>query len=107
MLQNKNVKDLEWPSQSPDLNPIGNLWKDLKIAVHCHSPSNLTELEKSLQGRMGENPQIQMCKADTDIPKMTQSCNHRQKCFYKVLTGVNTYVNYISVFQRLYSVENV
>ena len=45
-LQNKNVKVLEWPNQSPDLNPIENLWKDLKIAVHRRTPSNLTELEQ-------------------------------------------------------------
>ena len=45
-LQNKNVKVLEWPRQSTNLNPIDNyLWKDLKIAVHRCSPSNLTELE--------------------------------------------------------------
>jgi hypothetical protein len=42
-LQNKNVKVLEWPSQSPDLNPTENLCKELE---DCWSPSNLTDLEK-------------------------------------------------------------
>ena len=36
----------EWPSQSPDLNPIENLCHDFKIAVHQRSPRNLTELEQ-------------------------------------------------------------
>ena len=32
-------------AQSPDQNPIDNLWQDFKIAVHRHFPSNQTKLE--------------------------------------------------------------
>ncbi|KAG2461409.1 TCB1 transposase, partial [Polypterus senegalus] len=45
-LQDNSVNVLEWPSQSPDLNPIEHLWNDLKMAVHRHFPSNLVELER-------------------------------------------------------------
>ena len=39
-LWDNSLNVLEWPSQSPDLNPIEYLWRDLKIAVQQRSLSN-------------------------------------------------------------------
>jgi transposase len=46
LLRGNILNVLEWPTQSPDLNPIENLWYDLKFAVHQWNPSNLKELEQ-------------------------------------------------------------
>ena len=54
-LKKKHIKVLEWPCQSPDLNPIDNLWKQLKVRVAKRQPQNLNDLENIHRG-VGQNP---------------------------------------------------
>ncbi len=46
-LQKNKIKVLEWPNQSPDLNPFEMLWHDLKQSIHARKPSNVAELNNS------------------------------------------------------------
>ena len=65
----KQVNVLEWPSQSPDLNPIENLWYDLKIAVYQQNPSNLKELEQFCLEEWSKNPVTRCAKLIVTYPK--------------------------------------
>uniref|UniRef100_A0A8C7T1N2 Transposase Tc1-like domain-containing protein n=1 Tax=Oncorhynchus mykiss TaxID=8022 RepID=A0A8C7T1N2_ONCMY len=45
-LRKKHLKVLEWPSKFPDLNPIENLWRELKVHIAQRQPRNLKDLKK-------------------------------------------------------------
>ncbi|XDV18669.1 hypothetical protein PO909_024315 [Leuciscus waleckii] len=68
-LHNISVTVLEWPSQSPDLNPIEHLWRDLKMAVHQRLPSNLTELERICKEEWQRIPKSRCEKLVASFPK--------------------------------------
>ena len=48
-LKDNYVKVLEWLSQRPDLNPIENLWAELKKCGQARRPTNLTQLHQLCQ----------------------------------------------------------
>jgi transposase len=49
--ENNNITSLPWPAQSPDLNPIENLWDELdrKVRKHKPLPKNKNDLWHILQ----------------------------------------------------------
>ena len=52
MAKKKQIKVLERPSESVDLNPIEMLWYDLKRAVHARKPLNMADV-KNLANKSG------------------------------------------------------
>ncbi len=55
-LKKQHIKVLEWASQSPDLHPIENMWRELKVRVAKHQPLNLNDLERICKEEWDKNP---------------------------------------------------
>lgn len=55
-LRQKKFDILDWPSQSPDFNPIEMLLKALKRAVHARKPTNITQLKQFCKKKWAKIP---------------------------------------------------
>ena len=47
-LETEVPETIDWPSNSPDINPIENIWSILKRRVEKRKPSNIHELDQFL-----------------------------------------------------------
>ena len=65
--QTKNVRMLKWPENSPDLNPIENLWTLIKKKVFTSNPTTLDKLSKPLK-RFGAKILIKMSAKTLQFP---------------------------------------
>ena len=64
----KKIRDIEWPSQSPDLNPIEHLWEVLDRAVRQDSYKNKDEFFEKLREHWAQIPITALIKLVDSMP---------------------------------------
>lgn len=69
--QANKIEVMEWPAQSPDLNPIENLWGDVKYAVSEAKPKNVEELWSVVRGSWAAIP---ASRCQTLVDSMQKRC---------------------------------
>ncbi|CDQ73994.1 unnamed protein product [Oncorhynchus mykiss] len=106
-LLNKSLNVLEWPSQSPDLNPIEHLWRDFKIAVQRCSPSKLTDLERICREKWEKLPNYRCAKIVASYPRRLKAVITAKGASTKYwVKGLNTSVNVIRLFFFIHLQKN-
>jgi len=55
--QDHHIKTLPWPSLSPDVNPVENLWGVLKVKVAAHRPKTVKGLIRAIKKEWDDLPQ--------------------------------------------------
>lgn len=68
-LAEKDIETLPWPSQSPDLNPIENLWDDLDRRVQQIKRKSFGDYKEALFRAWTEIPQETLIKLVRSMPK--------------------------------------
>lgn len=72
--EDNDIELLDWPSQSPDLNPIENLWAIIKEKVAEKEPKNLIELKREILAAWNAIPKETLIKLAKSFKKRALLC---------------------------------
>ena len=76
-IEENNIKILsDWPSQSPDLNPIEHLWDELErqLKKRVMHPKNVSELEVAVKEEWSQIPLEKINKLIESMPRRIEAC---------------------------------
>lgn len=84
-LENQHFNTLKWPAQSPDLNPIENLWAIVKrtLSQHDNPPKNMDELWERVKVAWSNIPHSTIEKLVESMPKRINSVIKRKGLWTK------------------------
>jgi hypothetical protein len=85
-LKDNKVKVLEWPTQSPDLNPMENVSAELKKNVRARRPANLTQLHHLFQEQWAKiHPSYCRKLVEEYRKRLTQVNQFKSQCYQIII----------------------
>lgn len=82
-LRDNRIQVLDWPAQSPDLNPIENMFSILKRSVAGKRFKNKAELFQSLKSEWEQIPQSAIANIIASMPRRCADVIRSKGCYTK------------------------
>ena len=72
-LQERHIMSMAWPANSPDLNPIENLWWKLKKMVHDKAPTCKADLATAIRQSWRQIDEVYCLSLVKSMPQRIQA----------------------------------